>query len=145
MQLTLPEASRLFGKHRATIHRHIDAGRLSCTVRGDGKRVIDLSGAIRAYGEPAEMPTELQHSATPAGDDVQQAMLRALQAMHGELVALRQEVAELKDQQRLLPAPVHRQDGTNAPAGEALPASEGQDSGSKDPHGLRALARDLLG
>ncbi|WP_128290816.1 helix-turn-helix domain-containing protein [Afifella aestuarii] len=145
MQLTITEAARLFGKHRATVHRHIDAGRLSCTVRGDGKRVIDLSEAIRAYGEPREMPGEMQQSATATAESMQQAMLQALQAMHAELVALRQEVAALKDQPRLLPAPAPARDGVNEAAGEPRRDSEGESPGDDDPHGLRALARELLG
>ncbi|RCV86024.1 helix-turn-helix domain-containing protein [Vreelandella rituensis] len=52
MQLTITEAAKLYGKQRKTLYRHISAGRLSCSVRGDGHRVIDLSELIRCYGEP---------------------------------------------------------------------------------------------
>lgn len=101
MQLTIPQAAALYKKHRSTIHRHIDRGVVSCAFRGDGVRVIDLSELIRAYGEPANKPPEMQPDATAPATDLQQAMLHELQAMRSELVALRQEVAELKR----LPAP----------------------------------------
>lgn len=101
MQLSISEAARLYNKHRATVHRNIKSGLLSCSYRGDGTRAIDLSELIRAYGEPPNKPPEMQQGATPPADDVQQAMLHELQAMKAELVALRQEVAELKR----LPAP----------------------------------------
>ena len=50
MQFTITEAAKLYGKQRKTIYRHLDTGRLSAGVRGDGKRVIDLSELIRCYG-----------------------------------------------------------------------------------------------
>lgn len=133
MQLTIPKAAKLYGKHRSTIHRHIEAGRLSCGVRGDGTRVVEMAELIRCYGEPKHLPDEMQPSATPHQEDVQQAMLQALHAMHSELVALRQEVAEL----RQLPPPA-AQPATPPP--EATTATQPQD---EDPHGLRSLVQSL--
>lgn len=101
MQQTISEAARLYGKARSTIHRAIAAGRLSCSVRGDGVRVIQLAELIRLWGEPDNMPAAAQQSATPENSDTQQAMLHEMQAMRRELVALREEVAQL----RRLPAP----------------------------------------
>lgn len=126
MQLTLAEAARLVGKHRTTLHRHLAAGRLSSSPRADGQRVIDLAELIRCYGEPARMPAEVQQAATAPSDDMQRAMLQALQAMHGELIRLREEVATLK---RLPPPPAP---GAPMPAGS-----------EDDPHGLRALVARL--
>lgn len=135
MQLTIPKAAKLYGKHRSTIHRHIEAGLLSCGLRGDGTRVIEMAELIRCYGEPKHLPDEMQPSATSPREDVQQAMLQALHAMHSELVALRQEVAEL----RQLPPPA--QPATPAtPPSETTPASQPQD---EDPHGLRSLVQSL--
>lgn len=101
MQQTISEAARLYGKARSTIHRAIAAGRLSCSVRGDGVRVIQLSELIRLWGEPKHKPPDAQQSATSPDDATQQAMLHEMQAMRRELVALREEVAEM----RRLPAP----------------------------------------
>tara|TARA_B100000929_G_scaffold280403_1_gene258378 strand:- start:112 stop:525 length:414 start_codon:yes stop_codon:yes gene_type:complete len=132
MQLTIPKAAKLYGKHRSTIHRHIDSGRLSCGFRGDGTRIIEMAELIRCYGEPERLPDDMQPAATTRQEDMQQAMLQALQAMHQELVALREEVAQLKQ----LPPP------TNADQGNPAPSAAVQETVS-DPHGLRALARSL--
>ncbi|GAB2804936.1 hypothetical protein GCM10027040_36320 [Halomonas shantousis] len=133
MQLTIPKAAKLYGKHRSTIHRHIEAGRLSCGFRGDGTRVLEMSELIRCYGEPKHLPEDMRPSATPHQEDMQQAMLQALHAMHSELVALRQEVAEL----RQLPSPI-AQPATPPP--ETMPATQPQD---EDPHGFRSLVQSL--
>ncbi|MGJ7459436.1 hypothetical protein [Halomonas sp. RA08-2] len=133
MQLTIPKAAKLYQKHRSTIHRHIDAGRLSCAFRGDGVRVVDYSELVRCYGEPASPPPELQPDATAEGLEVQQAMLRELQAMRAEIHKLREEVAQL----RRLPAPEPSQE----PPGEPQTLHPTDD----DPHGLRGLVRALKG
>ncbi|MCA1773154.1 MAG: hypothetical protein LC677_11320, partial [Halomonas sp.] len=104
MQQTISQAAQLYGKARSTIHRAIDSGRLSCSFRGDGVRVIDLAELIRLWGEPPNAPAQKQQNATAPEHDTQQAMLQELQAMRRELVALREEVAQL----RLLPAPEPR-------------------------------------
>lgn len=133
MQLTIPQAAKLYGKHRSTIHRHIEAGRLSCGFRGDGTKVVEMAELIRCYGETRHLPPELQPPATPDQEDLQQAMLQALQAMHRELVALREEVATLR---RLPPPP-----GPDLGNQVESPAVA-QEPGS-DPHGFRAMARSL--
>ncbi|GHB15737.1 hypothetical protein GCM10007159_42540 [Modicisalibacter luteus] len=133
MQLTIPKAAKLYRKHRSTIHRHIESGRITCGVRGDGTRVIELSELIRCYGEPASLPPELQQDATAQSEDVQQAMLQALRDMHAELMKLREEVAELKR----LPAPEVSKAPEKPPEAASLP--------NNDPHGLRAIARALRG
>mgnify|MGYP003683277531 CR=1 FL=1 len=133
MQLTIPKAAKLYGKHRSTIHRHIEAGRLSCGFRGDGTRVLEMAELIRCYGEPEHLPDDVQPPATPQQEGLQQAMLQALHAMHSELVALRQEVAEL----RQLPPPA-TQPATSPP--ETTPTTPPKD---EDPHGLRSLVQSL--
>lgn len=132
MQLTIPQAAKLYGKHRSTIHRHIDSGRLSCGFRGDGTRVVEMAELIRCYGETKHLPEEMQPSATDNNGDVQQAMLQALQAMHSELIALRQEVAEL----RRLPSP-------EAPPKTPPSQTSATESKDEDPHGLRSLVQSL--
>lgn len=117
MQQTISQAAQLYGKARSTIHRAIDSGRLSCSVRGDGVRVIALSELIRLWGEPPNAPPGTQQNATPPEADTQQAqhaMLEELRGMRRELVALREEVAQL----RALPAPERREEPTptDAPA-----------------------------
>lgn len=131
MQLTIPQVAKLYGKHRSTVHRHIEAGRLSCGFRGDGTRVVDMAELVRCYGEPKQLPPEMQPAATVTKEDLQPAMLRALQAMHQELVSLREEVAQL----RQLPPPPP----TTKPS--SLPQKAATDD---DPHGLRSLARSMF-
>ena len=117
MQQTISQAARLYGKARSTIHRAIDAGRLSCSIRGDGVRVLDLSELIRLWGEPPNTPPQAQQNATPDEPDTQQAMLQELRAMRRELVALREEVHQM----RALPAPYARSEAKPAPERQGRP------------------------
>lgn len=134
MQLTIPQVAKLYGKHRSTIHRHIESGRLSCGFRGDGTRVVEMAELVRCYGEPKHLPPELQPPATPDQDSLQQAMLQALQDMHRELVALREDVATL----RRLPPPPDPDQGNQE---ESPPRPQEPDN---DPHGFRAMAREVF-
>ena len=131
MQLTIPQVAKLYGKHRSTIHRHIEAGRLSCGFRGDGTRVVDMAELVRCYGEPKQAPPEMQPATTAEKEDLQPAMLQALQAMHKELISLREEVAQL----RQLPPPPTSTKPSELPQKTAT---------NDDPHGLRSLARSMF-
>lgn len=137
MQLTITEAAKLYGKQRKTLYRHMDAGRLSCSFRGDGHRVIDLSELIRCYGEPPRSPEQTDSSMThaaPQGDTLTRAMLEELQA-------LRREVEQLRADLRRLPAP----DPEVAPPKPSQPEADqpAQVDQSDDPHGLRSLVGAL--
>lgn len=146
MQFTVTDAAKLYGKNRSTIHRHIEAGRLSCTFRGDGQRVIDLAELIRCYGEPSQLPAELQQDATPEEPPSQQALLQVMQAMHQELVALRREFAQLTEtveQQRLLPPPAAEPPPPPGPPEAPQERREPDPAREDDPHGFRALVQRL--
>ena len=54
--VTINEASNLVGKSIKTIYRHIDNGKLSCVIDENGRKVIDISELIRAYGKLIEQP-----------------------------------------------------------------------------------------
>lgn len=116
MQMTISAAARLYGIHRATLHRHIKSGRLSCVFKPDGGRALDLSELIRCYGEPPHHSEEVQQVATgqispPATPDATpgnaalmarfDALLEVVTEQRDELRALREEVHKL----RKLPAP----------------------------------------
>lgn len=47
--VSISEASRLTGKTRATIHRHINTGKLSKTKDDTGSTGIDISELMRVY------------------------------------------------------------------------------------------------
>lgn len=47
---SISEASRLTGKARSTIHRHLTSGKISKEVGEDGSPVIDTSELVRVYG-----------------------------------------------------------------------------------------------
>lgn len=115
MQQTISQAAQLYGKARSTIHRAIEAGRLSCTVRGDGVRVIDLAELIRLWGEPTNRPPETQQNAIAQDDPTQQALIAELRALRNEVRGLREEVREL----RRLPAPANASPAE--PASRAAP------------------------
>lgn len=48
---TISAASRLTGKSRPTISKHIRQGRLSCEDDGQGAKLIDAVELIRVYGD----------------------------------------------------------------------------------------------
>ncbi|MCK8069804.1 helix-turn-helix domain-containing protein [Cobetia sp. 1CM21F] len=112
-QLTVSQAAELYGVARSTVHRKLKSGRMSSTVRGDGKRVVALSELIRVMGEPHQVEEAVQQDAPPA---------EVFNDMLEELKALRSEVAELKAHMMRLPAPE-----TPAAAPQATPVPTSTD------------------
>lgn len=47
---SITEASKLTGKARSTLHRHLKEGRLSKSQDADGQPVIDTAELVRVYG-----------------------------------------------------------------------------------------------
>jgi len=54
--VSISEAARLTGKTRATIHRHINTGKLSKTKNDTGNIGIDTSELIRVYDIKIDTP-----------------------------------------------------------------------------------------
>jgi len=54
--VSISEAARLTGKSRRTLHRHIDAGRISKSHTLSGEQGIEISELIRVYGELKAQP-----------------------------------------------------------------------------------------
>ena len=104
--LTITQAAKLYGVARTTPYRAIQRGTMSSTVRGDGTHVIAFSELLRVWGEPQNIPSEMQQKAAASGDDVQQkATPEIWAAMLAELKALRTAVERLEEQQKLLTVP----------------------------------------
>lgn len=141
MRLTPSAAARLYGIHRATLYRHMQAGRLSWVLEPDDSRALDLSELIRCYGEPPGHATPNATPATPISDEGATPATERLLAelveltrnQSQELRKLREEVASL----RQLPAP------SNSTPKETLVAEKDTDN-DDDRHGLRAMAREIF-
>ncbi|MDA5565470.1 hypothetical protein PJK54_17595 [Cobetia sp. MMG027] len=104
--LTITQAAKLYGVARTTPYRAIQRGTMSSTVRGDGTHVIAFSELLRVWGEPPNMPPEVQQKAAALGDAVQQGAASEIwTAMLAELKSLRAAVERLEEQQKLLAAP----------------------------------------
>lgn len=104
--LTITQAAKLYGVARTTPYRAIQRGTMSSTVRGDGTHVIAFSELLRVWGEPPNMPPEMQQNAAASGDAVQQSAAPEIwAAMLAELKSLRIAVERLEEQQKLLAAP----------------------------------------
>jgi hypothetical protein len=101
-KLTIGRMAKLYGLHRSTLYEAITKGRISTDVDGRGQRVIDLSEMIRRYGEapgktrqqPDIQTDTLQTHPTPTAE--------GFSALLEELRLLREEVAGLRAELRLL-------------------------------------------
>lgn len=94
-KVNLSQASKLAGKNRTTIWRHIKAGKLSSERDYEGNPLIDTSELIRVYGK-------IKTTATPE----QQGMQHQATLSYNELVktieSLRSEQSEMKEQINIL-------------------------------------------
>lgn len=69
-QLTLSVVAKMYGMHRTTLYAAIKAGRVSASCNRKGQKVIELSEAIRAWGEPEGRPGHEFDSSTPVNTGV---------------------------------------------------------------------------
>lgn len=93
MLLSMREAARRWGVSRATLQRHISAGKLSQSTDADGTKGIDPAEMVRVYGEPGRPqagPVE-PGEAAPAAAVEQAAKMARLEA---EVSGLRDLVVE---------------------------------------------------
>ena len=90
--VSISEASRLTGKTRATIHRHINTGKLSKIRDDTGNIGIDISELIRVYG------IKIDTSDTCADDvKIEQHNTDELNTLKTRLAVLESENNQLKD------------------------------------------------
>lgn len=93
MKLTISAAARLYGIHRATLHRYLKNGRVSRAEFADGSPAVDFAELRRALGEPVNAP-EVRQPATPP---VALGATPNSDALMRELVELnRQQAAQLE-------------------------------------------------
>lgn len=112
---TLQESIQLTGRSRRSLYRDMDAGRVSYRLRHDGRRELETTELMRAYGDlrqPAQPDTPSMAQVGTA--DVLTPLLE-------EIRLLRQEVRDLRQSMLLLehkpaePTPL-RESGTAKPA-----------------------------
>ncbi len=57
-QLTIVEAARWTGKHKRTIQRHVNSGKLQTNEDKQGRKYVDATELMRVYPEDFKSPTE---------------------------------------------------------------------------------------
>ncbi|WP_311946576.1 hypothetical protein [Halomonas piscis] len=108
-RVTISEAVQLTERSRRSLYRDMSDGRLAYHLGHDGRRLLDVSELIRAYGALAGMAEpETEGKGTERPEDLLTQILdvmhqqsETLLAQREEMAALRQEVHELRN----LPAP----------------------------------------
>lgn len=85
--LTLSEAARQWHLGRSSLYRAVKRGRLTLTTRPDGRRGVDTSELIRAFGEPAVSRSPANRSADDHGSEADRLVVRLLQSQIDQLAA----------------------------------------------------------
>lgn len=79
---SISEASKLTGKARSTLHRHLNSGKLSKEIDVDGQPVIDTAELVRVYGplqgQDSSATGAVVQQATPLQDSALQAKIEAM-------------------------------------------------------------------
>jgi len=130
---TLGRLAKLYGMHRSTVYEAVEKGRVSAGLDGKGQKVIDLAEAIRVWGEPPTDQTAKPDTRQPAPMADPTPSPDTLAPLLEELRLLREEVAGLRAELRLIE---HKPD--KPPMGEH-PAG-----GQKPPSGPARSFADLL-
>lgn len=105
---TLGKLAKLYGMHRSTVYEAVARGRVSAGMNGQNQKVVELSEAIRVWGEPPSDPTAKPDTRHPAAAPDPTPPTDTLQPLLEELRLLREEVAHLRQAMMLLehkPAP----------------------------------------
>jgi len=100
--VSISEASRLTGKTRATIHRHINTGKLSKVVNDTGGYGLDISELIRVYGSIKDSDNKQDSNVK-----IEQHNTEAVNALKARLAVLEAENNVLKDHVSSLKQALH--------------------------------------
>jgi len=109
MPISQREAAKQWGKSRATIQRHIAAGKLSATRDADGNNTLDPAELQRLYGPPKVASTAPLDTPPVPGEpeaiyrhnkELMQAQIDLLKA---ENVALKANLTDLREAMQRLP------------------------------------------
>lgn len=108
---TISEAAIMAGVNRRTIYRYIKSGKLSATVSGDDKTVIDTSELLRVFGSLSQPEVLESHigSQEKTPEYVTQLLVEMSQ-MRSDIERLTTKVDDLKVQ-LALPAPKEKKKG----------------------------------
>jgi hypothetical protein len=106
-QIKLGEAARLTGKAKSTIHRAMEAGRLSYTIDDEGERLIDPAELARAFdikspGEAEEVASRTRDEsdgnwAQPAASADMAQLIAQLAAERARAEGLAARVADMQE------------------------------------------------
>lgn len=121
---TLAQATKLTGRSRRSLYRDMDAGRVSYRVRDDGRRELETSELIRAYGPLRGLARETVPEVAQAGTPDGTLSAEPMAALLEELRLLREEVAGLRAELRLIEhkpgkPPMGEKGGREPPTGQA--------------------------
>ena len=107
--VSISEASKLVGKNRSTLQRHIATGKLSKAIDASGLSGIDTSELIRVYGAISDSIQHsnndaMQHHATAENNELQQLKVHLSQQkeMYEKQLAMQQDHIETLKQAMLL-------------------------------------------
>jgi len=100
--VSISEASRLTGKTRATIHRHINTGKLSKVVNDTGGYGLDISELIRVYGSIKDSDNKQDSNVK-----IEQHNTEVVNALKARLAVLEAENNVLKDHVSSLKQALH--------------------------------------
>lgn len=143
MKLTISEAARLYGMHRATLHRHLKNGRITRDSFPDGSPALEFSELRRAYGEPTNAPEVRQpatppvaSNATPQSDTL---LLDEIRKQTAVIEKMADRIERLEAALLRLPPPSDPEPPKQRPQ-----TTIDTTSTDDDPHGLRSLARAMF-
>lgn len=102
--VSISEASRLTGKTRATIHRHINTGKLSKSINDTGGYGVDITELIRVYGSIKDTDSKQANDVKieQRNTDETNALKARLAVLEAENNVLKDHVSSLKQALHLI-------------------------------------------